>query len=494
MQITLKSMNPAEYQTPALIVFLYKDDAPNLAKRAELKGLKSVIASRLKAGDFEAGYLDTLCLFPQDMAMERIILVGLGKAAECGPAKLRAAAAQGSRTAQGMGLTTAALMLPPVMADLKPAAICEICALGANLGVYDFVELKNDKGKAGKLNKVMLLTSEPKVSAALRRSAKRGMAIACGTELARDLGNRPGNLLYPETLAEEARNMAASAGIKAKVITPAAAKKMGMGSFLSVGQGSERQGRMIILEYQGAAQDTKPLVLVGKAITFDSGGISIKGREGMGDMKMDMSGGAVVLGVLKAAAELKLRVNLVGIVAAAENMPSGSASRPGDVVTSYSGQTIEIISTDAEGRMVLADALTLAGEYKPKAIIDLATLTGACIVALGDKCAGVMGNEPHLIAALKKASDKTGEKVWELPLIPEYEDLMKSPSADMKNSGGKVGGAIYAGLFLQKFAPEKVPWAHLDIAGPAINEKAAPDIPEGASGFGVQLLMNWLRD
>ena len=232
--------------------------------------------------------------------------------------------------------------------------------------------------------------------------------------------------------------------------------------------------------------------MLGKAITFDSGGLSLKDRNGMVTMKTDMSGGAAVLAVMAAAAQLKLKQNLVGIVPAAENMPDGNASRPGDVLTSLSGQTIEIISTDAEGRLVLADALTLAQDYKPQCMVDLATLTGACVVALGEKCAGLMGTDEDLNESLKKASRESGERIWELPLIDEYFEGLKSEVADFKNSGPRWAGSIIGGLFLKQFAGD-VPWAHLDIAGTARAEKSTPDTPAGGTGFGVQLLLTWLR-
>ena len=491
MKIQLNTTD-APFQTPALIVLLYKDDKPGLAKRPELKYLQKHISPRIKSGDFEAKYLNTLTLFPQDEAMERIILVGLGQAQKCGPERLRNAAAQGVRLAQEMGAGSAALSLPPACQDMPGESICQVCSLGACLGGYDYVELKSDKGKSGKLTRVTLLSPGWDGSAAgLKKAIKRGQVIAEATSFARDLGNMPGNLLYPESMAQKAQDMAEQAGISVNIMGEDEARKKGMGAFLAVGQGSQRPNRMIILEYKGGPAKQKPVVLVGKAITFDSGGISLKDKQGMGTMKGDMCGGAAVLGALKAAAGLKLKLNLVGIVAAAENMPSGSAYRPGDVITSYCGKTIEIISTDAEGRMVLADALSLAAEYKPKAIVDLATLTGAAIVALGKKCAAAMGNDPALIQALQKASADTGEMIWELPLIDEYNELITSSVADMKNSGGRWGGSIIGGLFLQNFAPSKVPWVHLDIAGPADIDTGYPN-SEGASGFGVQLLLSWL--
>ncbi|HNU86467.1 MAG TPA: leucyl aminopeptidase, partial [Syntrophales bacterium] len=270
-------------------------------------------------------------------------------------------------------------------------------------------------------------------------------------------------------------------------------EKLGMNALLSVARGSMEPARFIILEYSGGRRGDRPFVIVGKGITFDSGGISLKPPDKMEEMKADMSGGAAVLAVVKAASELELPLNLVGLVPATENLPGGRAYKPGDVLRSMSGQTIEVISTDAEGRLILADALTYAGRFKPRAIIDMATLTGACIIALGDDVIGMMGTDGALKESLRRAADETGEKLWELPIWEDYAELIKSDVADMKNTGGRAGGAITAAVFLSKFVGA-TPWVHLDIAGPAWLNKEKPYIPRGASAVGVRLLLRFLRD
>jgi len=495
MKIDLQTADPAGVKTSGLIVFLFNDDAPDLDRRPELAGLKEIIGPRLKSGDFKAEPLAGLTLFPEKTAgPQRVFLMGLGPEKNYRPDRLRAAAAQAIRNVQDIELKDAAMVLPPPRPGLEdPVVLAEVAALGAWLGLYRFTELKTqNKDKKPDLETLTLIRSEKNRAAALKAALKAAEITARSIKTVRDLVNRPANLLYPETLAAEAEKLAEETGLKIKVLDMAAARRKKMGAFLGVAQGSVRPGRVIILEYRGASVRTKPLALVGKAITFDSGGLSLKSAENMGNMKTDMAGGAAVLGVLAGAARLKLKLNLVGLIPAAENMPDGGAIRPGDVLTSMSGQTIEVISTDAEGRLILADALTLALEYKPRAVIDLATLTGACVVALGQKCAGLMGVDPDLIEGLKKSSRATGERVWELPLFDDYFESIKSEVADFKNSGGRNGGAITAGLFLKKFVGD-TPWAHLDIAGPARADKPSPDAPAGGTGFGVYLLLHYLR-
>nr|MCU0531596.1 leucyl aminopeptidase [Syntrophales bacterium] len=310
---------------------------------------------------------------------------------------------------------------------------------------------------------------------------------------ARDLVSTPSNEMTPSDMARRAREAVVSKKVRLTVLGNREMEKLGMHALLSVARGSMEPARFIILEYSGGRRGEKPCVIVGKGITFDSGGISLKPPDKMEEMKADMSGGAAVLAVIKAAAELGLPLNLVGLVPATENLPGGRAYKPGDVLRSMSGQTIEVISTDAEGRLILADALTYAGRFKPKAIIDMATLTGACVIALGDDVIGMMGTDGALKDSLRRAAVETGEKLWELPIWDDYAELIKSDVADMKNTGGRAGGAITAAVFLGKFVGN-TPWVHLDIAGPAWLSKEKPYIPRGASAVGVRLLLRFLRD
>jgi leucyl aminopeptidase len=496
MKIQLKTADPAGLASQALLVFLFTDDTPALTKRPELAGLKDYISPRLRKRDFTAKHLNVMTLFPEVKGgPERIVLVGLGAAKEFSPAKLRAAAAKGVQTVQELRRWEACLLLPPAPEKLlDPTILVEAAVLGAWLGQYSFAELKSKDEEAKKpLQHLTVLIPEGAPAKAMAESLQAAEVTARAIATARDLVNRPANLIYPETLAEAAGQLARENKLKIKVMDVAAAKKKGLGAFLGVAQGSAHPGRVIILEYRGAGAGKKPVALVGKAITFDSGGLCLKSPESMGTMKTDMAGGAAVLSIVAAAAQLRLKVNLVGVVPAAENMPGGQALRPGDVLKSLSGQTVEVVNTDAEGRLILADALTLATEYKPSHIIDLATLTGACVVALGEKCAGLMGTDQELIEALKRSSQATGEIVWQLPLLEEYFEGLKSEVADLKHTATRYGGSITAALFLKQFVGD-IPWAHLDIAGTARAEKGGPDTPQGGTGFGVHLLLHYLRN
>jgi leucyl aminopeptidase len=494
MDITLKKARADQMAAGALIVLILEDDGSSLTDRAELAPYADLICRRIDSGDFEPKPNRSLVLFLHPGGPERLILVGLGKADSCRYDTIRAAAAKGVRAARDHKVETAAL-LPPPPGLLTGVEALEAAAVGALLGQYDFDELKTEATeKTKRLSSLCLIHEGSKPPAGWKKAVDAANVTARAVTMARDLINRPANLVYPEVLAETARTIAKERGLKATILGMEDAEKRKMGSFLGVAQGSRRPGRIIVLEYQGGSKGKPPLALVGKAITFDSGGLSLKTPESMVTMKTDMSGGAAVLAVMEAAAVLKLPVNLVGIVPATENMPDGGAYRPGDVLTSMSGLTIEVISTDAEGRMILADALTLAQEYKPAAIIDLATLTGACVVALGEKCAGLMTTSDDLAKSLQAAAQASGERVWPLPLFDDYNELIKSDVADMKNSGGRNAGATVGGLFLKKFVSDQIPWAHVDIAGPARNDKAQPDAPVGGVGFGVQLLLKYLRN
>ncbi len=346
---------------------------------------------------------------------------------------------------------------------------------------------RRDRPAEPKLARVGMYASE---RAALRRGVEHGTAIAAGTNLTRDLGNLPGNMCTPTYLARRARSLFKDAPrASVTILSEADMRRLKMGSLLSVSAGSSEPAKLIVMEYKGGPARNAPLVLVGKGITFDTGGISLKPGAAMDEMKFDMCGAGTVFGVMQAALEMQLPVNLVGIVAAAENMPDGSATRPGDVVTSMSGQSIEILNTDAEGRLVLCDAITYARRFKPAAIIDIATLTGAIIVALGKHTTGMFANDDTLADQLLAAGTRTYDRAWRMPLFDEYQSLLKSNFADMANIGGRDAGSITAACFLSRFAGE-TPWAHLDIAGVAFRSGAT----KGATGRPVQLLCDWLLE
>jgi leucyl aminopeptidase len=375
----------------------------------------------------------------------------------------------------------------------SPEVLTEAVVEGVRLGLYRFESFKTGKRDPGReISSLSIVEADAASLRRIRAAVKTSKVITDSVCLARDLVSMPANEMTPRDLANEARKSARGTKLRCRVVGPAAMRKLGMKALLAVAAGSAEPPRFIILEYRGGEKEGPVIVFVGKGLTFDSGGISLKPAEKMERMKDDMAGGAAVIAALRAAARLSLPVNLVGLVPAAENLPGGKAYRPGDIVGSLSGQTIEIVTTDAEGRLILADAMTYAGRFKPAAIIDLATLTGACVVALGDHVIGMLGNDDGLKRQLREAGDLSGERVWELPLWEEYDELIRGEAADLKNSGGRAGGAITAAAFLSQFTGG-YPWVHLDIAGPAWLAKEKPYIPKGASGVGVRLLLQFIR-
>lgn len=365
--------------------------------------------------------------------------------------------------------------------------------------LYKFQEYKSlDKEQINLKNLIFLIDSQTKLKSdkkVIEREAHEGIIISRAANYARSLGDTAPNDMTPRRLAAEAKKISKNYNLACTVFSLDKIKKLGMGAFYAVARGSREPAQMIILEYRGGKATEKPVALIGKGITFDTGGISIKPNDKMEEMKYDMCGGAAVLGTMRAAAELKFPCNLVGIVPATENMPDGNAYKPGDIVRSYSGQTIEVISTDAEGRMLLADCLTYTEEkYKPSAIIDLATLTGACVIALGVHASGLLGNDEQLLNEIQKAGIQSGERVWTLPLWKDYDKQLESIHADMQNVGGRPAGTITAAAFLKKFIKKGTPWAHLDIAGTAWVTDSLPYINKGATGVGVKLLIEFLRN
>ncbi len=449
------------------------------------------------AGTDITGKLNQTCmLYPsQGLASKRVLVIGLGKEKDLTLDRVRAVAARAVKSAREAGLMSAALplqLIPGAAFDpaRRAAALCE----GALLGLYTFRQYKtaSDSGDDADFKQITICSGREH-SALAAGAVKDAETVCTGVCLARDLVNHPGNTATPGYLAHTARTIAKQCGLSCSVLDESRMKKLGMGGLLAVAQGSHEPARFIVLEYAPPrAAHSAPVVLVGKAITFDSGGISIKPALNMEEMKTDMSGGAAVLGAMQACSRLKLPVRVVGLIPATENLPGGSALKPGDIVTSMAGKTIEIITTDAEGRLILADALHYAKRYKPQAVIDLATLTGACIIALGNDVSAVMGTSEELIGRLRSAAERTGEKIWPLPLFAEYDEQIKSDIADIKNVGGKGAGSITAGCFLKKFTGA-TPWAHLDIAGTAWAQQPKPYAPKGATGVGVRLLVELLR-
>jgi leucyl aminopeptidase len=380
---------------------------------------------------------------------------------------------------------------------ISPADAAQAIVEGSILGLYQFKELKTEpKTESSSIKSIMLLERDMGVFDEIQKGANMGNIIAESTNFARDLANMPANIATPSYLSAKAEELATTFSLEYSVLDESNAREIGMNAFLSVAQGSDQPAKFIILEYKPSDNEMlDTIVVVGKAITFDSGGLSLKQKTGMENMKYDKSGGCAVIGLMRAVSQLQLPIHLLGLIPATENLPGGKAIKPGDVIKSLSGKTIEIVNTDAEGRLVLADALTYAKKYTPQLIIDLATLTGACRIALGTHASGLMANEEakKLKEQLKTAGEKTGERCWELPLWKEYSTHLKSDFADLKNVGGREGAAIIAAAFLAKFV-EKIPWIHLDIAGTARSDRKKAYIPKGATGVGVRLIVQFIRD
>jgi leucyl aminopeptidase len=415
------------------------------------------------------------------------LVVSLGKSKKYSPEMARRAGGGLGKWLAENGAKEAAINLDTLP---EPGENAQALLEGLKLGAYRFDRYKQSDTPAPEITASVFGGAGQPANLAL---VERVEAVTKAVILARDLSHEPANVINPPSLAERARQVAEQSGLKIRVLDERQLAEMGAGAILAVGQGSQTPPRMIILEYPGQNPQADPVVLVGKAITFDTGGYSIKSVEGIVGMKYDKCGGVDVLAALQAAAALKLRPRVIGIIAAAENMISGQSYRPDDIITSLSGKTVEIISTDAEGRLVLADALTYAQrEYHPRCIIDLATLTGGVVVALGHVRAGLISNNDALANQLFQAGEKTGERLWRLPLDEEYSKAMKGEDADLKNSGGREGHAILGGAFLKAFVADTVPWAHLDIAGVADTNKDLPYSPKGATGFGIRLLVDYL--
>ena len=420
---------------------------------------------------------------PEDMKPEMLLFIGLGKKKDVSRERERQAGGKAGVYLRDIGMKKIALStLSFPSLKISPADFVE----GFLLGTYAFRKYVTQDGKK-EIGSLLILGKDSK---ALKDDLRWSKVVASSVNFTRDLINTPANDMTPGHLAQAALSLRRE-NLSVKVLERKDAQKLGMGCYLSVASGSDNPPKFIILKYQGAKGT--PVVLIGKSITFDSGGLSLKPADGMEKMKYDMAGGGAVLGVFKAASELKLQVSLVGILPATENVVGGLATRPGDVVRAMDGKTVEIISTDAEGRMTLADAIAYARRLKPRVIIDIATLTGACSIALGNGAVAMMGNDKKWVEKIRKSGDNTYERVWEMPLFDEYKEYLKSDIADLKNTGGKSGSLVSSACFLREFTGD-TPWVHLDIAGTAWAEKEKPYIPKGASGIGVRLLMNLIKE
>ncbi|MGR3992677.1 leucyl aminopeptidase [Pseudomonas sp. 1121_17] len=492
MELVVKSVAAASVKTATLVLAVGEGRKLGEIAKAVDEASNGAISAVLKRGDLAGKPGQTLLLHGvAGLKAERVLLVGSGKD-DLGDRSWRKVANAVAAVLKNLGGSDAVLALDDIAITGREGHYGKYRLLAESLldGEYVFDRFKSQKAEPRALKKITLLADKAGL-AEVERAVQHATAIASGMAFTRDLGNLPPNLCHPVFLAEQAKELGKThKGLKVEVFDEKKIKELGMGAFYAVGQGSEQPPRLIVMQYQGGKKNEKPYVLVGKGITFDTGGISLKPGAGMDEMKYDMCGAASVFGTLRAVLELKLPINLVCILACAENMPSGNATRPGDIVTTMSGQTVEILNTDAEGRLVLCDALTYAERFKPQAVIDIATLTGACIVALGSHTTGMLGNNDELLGQLLDAGKRADDRAWQLPLFDEYQEQLDSPFADIANIGGPKAGTITAACFLSRFA-KAYNWAHLDIAGTAWISGGKD---KGATGRPVPMLTQYLLD
>lgn len=499
MEVAVKTGGLDKEVADAIVLFLCENDHVTQESASRLDTLlDGTITALMQDGEFTGKFLQHSVLHTHGrLKAKKIVLAGLGKPDKVTREVLRQVAGSAATYARGLraaSLATSIVGVEP--AELSPAEVAQVIVEGMILALYRFDKFKTEENDLQGIHSLTLLAQNREQMRTLQPGAHIGKVLADSANFARSLINHPSNEMTPSILAEQARQMAKECQLKYEILERKDMEKLGMGLLLGVAQGSDQPPKFIILEHRGGKRGQGNIVFIGKGITFDSGGISIKPAEGMERMKYDMSGGAAVIGALRAAALLKLPHNVIGLVPATENLPSGKATKPGDVHRAMNGKTAEIVNTDAEGRLILGDALAYAARYKPVACIDLATLTGACVVALGHEAIGMMGNVQGegLMDRLRKAGTRAGERVWQLPLWDEYLEHVKSDVADVKNVGmSRAAGSIAGAAFLVKFV-DGYPWVHLDIAGTAWADREQPYKPRGGTGVGVRLLTQTLLD
>ena len=492
MQVKAVAGDITGMKADAVIVNLFEGtERPGGATGAVDQALGGTIA-RLMAEREIKGKLNELTLIHTmgKMEAERVLVVGLGKQEKFNADSIRGVAAAACRFLRRIGAKRVATIAHGAGAGgIEPAKAVQAVTEGSILGLYTFRKHVTKEPEYGEIEELVIVERDEGRLPLLERSIHRGKVVAEATNFARDLINEPANYMTPADMADVARTVAAELGLEFSVLEREDMKKLGMGALLGVAQGSKQPPKFITLSYRGGEPGKAALGLIGKGLTFDSGGISLKSSEGMDEMKGDMAGGASVIAAVKAISELKLRVNVTGLIPATENLPGGAALKPGDVLTAMNGKTIEVANTDAEGRLILADALCYANKLGLSPLVDVATLTGACRVALGDICTGAFTNDQALLGRVVKAGEEAGERIWQLPMYEEYKEQNKSEVADVKNSGGRYAGAITAAQFLAEFSGS-TPWVHLDIAGPSFLTKEQSYLAKGATGVAVRTLVN----
>ena len=490
MDYSCKTGAPEKLKTGCLVIGIHQNGRLSASVQAVDEATGGLIQRIVKRKDFTGDTGQTqLIQEPAGCAAARILLVGLGADKDFTPRQFGQALLPALQLLNGSGAGDCAIVLPLDDAEADCYRLVREAVQATEAAVYRFDQCKSEKSPPKHpLKRLAFLVQERQQVKTAERAALHGQAIGNGMRLAKDLANLPGNLCTPTYLAQQAQGLArGKSKLKTTVLSEAQMQKLGMGALLSVSRGSRQPAKLIVMEYRGGRAGARPIALVGKGLTFDAGGISIKPAANMDEMKYDMCGAASVFGTIAACAEMDLPLNLVGVVPSSENLPDGDANKPGDIVTSMSGQTIEVLNTDAEGRLILCDALTYTERFKPAEVIDIATLTGACIIALGDQASGLMANDDELADALLAAGTTCGDRAWRLPLWDDYQRQLDSNFADMANIGGRGAGAVTAACFLSRFA-KSFKWAHLDIAGTAwLSGK-----DKGATGRPVPLLTEFL--
>ncbi|MDQ5860579.1 MAG: leucyl aminopeptidase [Thermoproteota archaeon] len=493
VQVKVEKARIDQKQTSLLVIGVFEGDQDFPHSKDLDSSVSSSIRETLENKEFRGTFGSSIVVYTLGRGpMKKIMLLGLGKREKFTDESARICAGKAARKAQELGIKEFSMLQFPNLDEGLVEAMTE----GIALALYSFDKYKEAKEPASKIEEVTILINSD--SLRFQSVVEKANIIVEAVNFARDIGNLPPNDCPPAHLASIAVSLAQDYGIKARIMDRYELENMGMGGIVAVGKGSNNPPKLIVLEYTGANDpQQKPYLLVGKAVTFDTGGISIKPSEKMDEMKFDKCGGCTVLAIVRAIASMKLAVNVVGIVPSVENMPSATSYRPGDIIRMYNGKSVEVLNTDAEGRMILADAIAYGiVTYGPKAVIDLATLTGAAIIALGANVAPLIGNNKQLADRLRKLSDKTREKMWELPLYDEYYEQIRSTYADIKNIGGRPGGAITAAAFLSNFVND-VPWVHIDIAGTAWTQEGTHEKSynhRGATGFGVRTLVKLLME
>ena len=478
-----------------IATFIFQDDT--LFKHSSsflTKAFGSSAETAFASKDFSGKEGEMLFIYSHIKKSPRLFVVGLGESKKITIEKIRRAAATAAKKAKTIKVSSAAFDISEIesISSFTSEEIGVAISEASLLSLYKFDKYISKEKNGKQLTSITLYTNSSNTKA-IQNGIHTGQIIAEATIQARNLTNAPGSEIYPATLAKEAIQLGKKSGFSVTVFDRKKINQLGMGGVIGVSKGSEKEPRFITLEYGKQFKKNGTIALVGKGVTFDSGGISIKPSAGMAEMKMDMGGAAAVIGTFDAVSRLKIKRHIIGLIPSVENMLSGSAVKPGDIIRHYNGKTSEVDNTDAEGRLILADALSYAETFKPNLVIDLATLTGACVVALGHYASGMMGNDQPVMNALSAAGDKTYDRVWQLPMYDEYEKLIKSDVADVKNVGGRWAGAITAGWFLKKFIGD-YKWVHLDIAGTVILEESQDYAPRGGSGAGVRLLVEFLKN